>query len=186
MNIKTALFPIALAVLAGCSPINVKYDYDAHATYASYKTFDWYAASKKAQGKADGVENPIMDRRVRAAVERELGAKGLKMEKAGEPDVLVTYYPVYRHGVAYSTMAVGPYWGWRRPWGYGVGTAFTQAHPFREGSIVLEVVDNKTNQLVWQAVAEGALTGLDDPEDAEQQVARAVAKMLSRFPPPTK
>ncbi|NTV74126.1 MAG: DUF4136 domain-containing protein, partial [Holophaga sp.] len=42
------------------------------------------------------------------------------------------------------------------------------------------------NQLIWQAVAEGALTGLTDPEDAEQQVSQAVNTMLSRFPPPRK
>jgi hypothetical protein len=66
-----------------------------------------------------------------------------------------------------------------------VGTQFTQARHFREGSIVLEIVDNKSNQLIWQAAAEGALTGLDDPEDAERQVSAAVKDMLSRFPPPS-
>jgi len=184
MNLKTALLPLALAFLAGCTPFTVKYDYDAHAGYASYKTYDWYAASKRAQGKSDGVENPIMDRRVRGAVERELAAKGFKTEKSGEPDFLVTYYPVYRHGTVYTTTTMGTGWGWHRPWGYGLGTQFTEARNFREGSIILEVVDNKSNQLIWQAVAEGALTGLDDPEDADHQVAEAVKQMLSRFPPP--
>jgi hypothetical protein len=184
MNLKTAIFPLALGILAGCTPFTVKYDYDARASYASYKTYDWYAASKKAQGKSDGVENPIMDRRVRNAVERELGAKGLSLEKKGEPDILITYYPVYRHGTVYTTTTMGTRFGPWRPWGYGVGTQFTEARPFREGSIILEVVDNKTNQLIWQAVAEGALTGLNDPEDAEEQVREAVKKMLSRFPPP--
>lgn len=184
MHLKTALFPLALAVLAGCTPFSVKYDYDSHANYAAYKTYDWYAASKKAQGKSDGVENPIMDRRVRSAVERELSAKGFKIEKTGEPDFLVTYYPAYRRGTVYTTTSMGGGWGWYRPWGYGVGTQFTEARAYREGSIILEVVDNKTNQLIWQSVAEGALTDLNDPEDAEEQVTLAVKKMLSRFPPP--
>ena len=184
MNLKTALLPLTLAILAGCTPFTVKYDYDSHANYTAYKTYDWYAASRKAQGKSDGVQNPIMDRRVRAAVERELGAKGFKMEKAAEPDFLVTYYPVYRRGTVYATTSVG-WGGWYRPWGYGVGTQFTEARQFREGSIILEIVDNKSNQLIWQAVADGALTGLDDPEDAETQVSGAVKQMLSRFPPPT-
>lgn len=186
MNLKSALFPLTLAVLAGCTPYTVRYDYDSHASYASFKTWDWYAASKKAQGKSDGVNNPIMDRRVRAAVERELAAKGLKVEKSAEPDVLVTYYPVYRQGTVYTTTTVGTHFGYWRPWGYGVGTQFTEARRYREGSIILEIVDNKTNQLIWQAVAEGALTGLTDPEDAEQQVSQAVNTMLSRFPPPRK
>jgi hypothetical protein len=184
MNLRSVLLPLSLGLLAGCAPYTVKFDYDSHASYASYKTYDWYAASKKAQGKSDGVENPIMDRRVRSAVERGLAAKGFRMEKTGEPDFLVTYYPVYRHGTVYTTTTLGTGWGWYRPWGYGVGTQFTEARAFREGTIVLEIVDNKTNQLIWQAAAEGALTGLDDPEDAEQQVGAAVTQMLARFPPP--
>ena len=184
MNFKTALLPLALGILAGCTPFTVKYDYDSHANYKAYKTYDWYAASKKAQGKSDGVDNPIMDRRVRSAVEREMAARGLKLEKTGEPDVLVTYYPAYRRGTIYTTTTFGGRWG-MRPWGYGVGTQFTEARQFREGSIILEIVENKTNQLIWQAVAEGALTGLEDPEDAEHQVGEAVKQMLSRFPPPS-
>jgi hypothetical protein len=81
---------------------------------------------------------------------------------------------------------MGPAWGygWGRPWGYGPAAGFTEVQAYREGSIVLEVVDNKTNQLVWQAVAEGALSGLSDPRDAEEQVSLAVKKLLEKFPPP--
>ncbi|HLO68845.1 MAG TPA: DUF4136 domain-containing protein [Holophaga sp.] len=179
--------PLALVALAGCAPYTIRYDYDSHAPYASYKTYGWYARSAKAAGKSDGVKNPIMDRRVRSAVERELAAKGLRMLKdgEGEPDVLLTYYPAWRQGTVYTTTTLGHYNPWR-PWGYGVGSSFTEARTFREGSIILEIVDNKSNQLVWQAVGEGALTGLDDPEDAEQQVSKAVKEMLSRFPPPAR
>jgi hypothetical protein len=54
---------------------------------------------------------------------------------------------------------------------------------YKEGTIVLEIVDGRSNQLVWQAVAEGALTGLDHPEEAEAQVGKAVKDLLDRFPP---
>jgi hypothetical protein len=178
--LKFALVP-ALGLLAGCSDIYVKYDFDPHASYASFKTFDWYAASARAKGKADGVENPIMDRRVRRILERELAAKGYQRQEAGEPDFLLTYYPVYRNRIV-STYSGG--YGWGRPWGYGPGIGFQEVQAFREGSMVLEVVDNKTNQMVWQAVADGALTGIEDPQDAEERVTLAVKKMLENFPPP--
>ena len=60
----------------------------------------------------------------------------------------------------------------------------SQVHHYKEGSIVLEIVDNKTNQLVWQAIGQGALTGIVDPRDADEQVAEAVKQILARFPPP--
>ena len=178
---RIALVPLALTLLVGCAPFTVKYDYDSHANYPAFKTFDWYAASAKAKGKAGGVDNPIMDRRVRNAVERELTARGLKQDKAGEPDLLVTYYPVYRPYAVATTTGYGG-WGYR-PYGYGVGMGFTEVRHYRDGSIVIELVDNKANQLVWRAVAEGALNGLDDPLEADEQVGKAVKEMLTRFPP---
>ena len=178
---RTALVPLVLTVLAGCTPFTVRYDYDSHAQYAAFKTFDWYAASPKAKGKAAGVDNPIMDRRVRNAVEQAMTAKGFKQEKAGEPDLLVTYYPVYRNRAVVTTTGFGG-WGYR-PYGYGVGTGFTEVRHYRDGSIVLELVDNKSNQLIWRAVAEGALSNLEDPQEADEQVGKAVQAMLTRFPP---
>ena len=186
MNIRNLVLIAAMGLLAGCAPYTVKYDYDPHASYQAFKTFDWYAASAKAKGKSDGFENPIMDRRVRRIVERELAAKGFQLQQAGEPDFLLTYYPIYRSRVVQTYTSVGPWgYGWgMRPWGYGPAIGVQEARAFREGSIVLEVVDNKSNQLVWQAVADGALTDLQDPQDAEEQVTQAVRKMLEKFPPP--
>ena len=127
-----------------------------------------------------------MERRVRRAVEAELAARGYRLEPAGETDFLVTTYPVYRDRLVQSFTAMGPAWGygWGPRWGYGFASGFQEVQRFREGSLVLEVRDRKTNQLVWQAAAEGALTDLQDPEDADRQVALAVRKMLEKFPPP--
>jgi hypothetical protein len=79
-------------------------------------------------------------------------------------------------------VGVGGGFGYRR-WGYGVGTRFSEVHHYKEGTIVLEIVDGRSNQLVWQSAAVGALTNLDNPEEAQEQVARAVAEMLEKFPP---
>jgi hypothetical protein len=183
MSLHKPLFlAFGLALLGGCTNVAVRYDYDRNATFSSYKTYDWYAASSQAKGKAGNIDNPLMDRRVRQAVERELAARGFKREKAGEPDFLVTYYPVYQNHTVVTSTGLYPGWGWHRM-GFGMGTQLREVHNFREGSIALEVVDNKTHQLVWQAVGEGALSGLQDPQEAEEGVAKAVKQILARFPP---
>jgi len=178
---KFALVPV-LALLAGCAGFYVKYDFDPHANIASYKTYDWNPAAAKV--KAQGVNNPIMERRVRRIVEAELAARGFQPAPAGDPDFLLACYPAYRDRVIQTYTAMAPAWGWGRPWGYGVSSGLVQAETYREGSIVLEVADAKNGQMVWQAVAEGALNGIQDPRDAEEQVTLAVKKMLARFPPP--
>lgn len=178
-----ALLPAAL-LLTGCAAYSLKYDYDPGANFRAYRTFEWYAASKRARGQRNG-SSEIMDRRVRAAVEQQLAAKGYAAAASGaEPDFLVTYYPVFRDRRVRTTTTVGVGGGWRYSrWGYGVGTRFSEVHHYKEGTIVVEIVDGRSNQLVWQCAAVGALTALDDPEEAQERVAQAVADMLQKFPP---
>ncbi len=182
-SVRLAAAVMGLALLGACSHVQIRYDYDARANYAAYKTFDWMAASKRAKEKAGKVENPIMDRRVKGAIERELTAKGFKLEPSADPDFLVTYYPVYQERAYRTTTHVGWGWGYHPWWGVRTGTAVSQVHHYQEGTIVLEIVDFKTNQLIWHGAAEGALTGLETPEDAEEVVAREVHRLLEGFPP---
>ncbi len=187
-RISMAASIFGLALINACSGYTVKTDYDPTITYASYKTFDWYAASKRAKGKGSGTD-PLMDKRVRASVQLVLEAKGFRQEKVAEPDFLVTYYPIYQNKKYRTTSSFGGGYGWgRRQWGYGVGTHFStsQVHKYREGTIILEIVDSKSNQLVWQGAAEGALTNLDNPEDTQEGINKAVGDLLANFPPGTK
>ena len=184
-HLRTSIAALGLALLTACSTYTVKTDYDPAATYATYKTFDWYAASKRAKGKGSGTD-PLMDKRVRTSVQAVLEGKGFRQETVAEPDFLVTYYPIYQKKKYRTTTSFGGGYGWgARHWGYGFGTHFStsQVHSYREGTIVLEVVDSKSNQLVWQGAAEGALTNLDTPEEAQEQIAKAVRELLANFPP---
>lgn len=181
---KGSMLLLALGLLLiACVPVNVRYDYDSRANYTAFKTFDWYAASRLGKGKESQVDNPIMDRRVAAAVEQELTTRGFRRETTADPDFLVTYYPIYQEKRYQTAQHLGwGSWGFR-PFGIGISTTTTQERVYREGTLVLEIVDFKTNQLVWKAAAEGALTDLRSPEEADQVVNRAVHQMLERFPP---
>ncbi len=174
---------LGLLLLGACTQAQIKYDYDIRANYASYKTFDWLAAPKRVKEKTDKAGNSIMDRRVRAAIERELNAKSFKLEASGDPDFLVTYYPVYKDRAYRTTTHVGMGWGYRPWWGMHTGTSISQVHRYTEGTIVVEIVDFKSNQLIWHGAAVGALTGLETPEDAEEVVSREVRRLLEGFPP---
>ena len=174
----------AALILTGCATYSVKYDFDPGANFRAYRTFEWYAGSKRAKGQANG-GSEIMDRRVKAAVERQLVAKGFAAATGTtEPDFLVTYYPIYKERRYRTGTTVGVGFGGRyRHFGYGVGTRFSEVHHYKEGTIVVEIVDGRSNQLVWQSAAVGALTNIENPEDAQEQVAKAVADMLEKFPP---
>jgi hypothetical protein len=171
----------ALMLALGCAGPEVHYDYDAKAKFPALHTYDWYAASPADQAQAGGVKNPFVDSRVRRAVENALAAKNFQKETSAEPDFLVTYYPVYvLH--RYSRGLVGIGFG-------GPGMAVGVAGPigggpgWRSGSIVLEIQDAKTHQVIWKAEAEDAIDLSEGPEDSERDVSAAVNKMLLQFPP---
>ncbi len=176
-SISLAVTTLSLALLAGCSSYNVTYDYDVTASFARYKTFDYYTSKKGTGGTTS-----LMDKRVRAAVEKELLAKGFAMDTKADPDFLVTYYPVVTNRKVRTTVRSG--WGWGyRPFYGGVGVSTSQVRNHKEGTIVIEIVDFRTNQMIWQGAAAGALTGLDNPEAANEAVPKAVRDILAKFPP---
>jgi hypothetical protein len=174
-----------LAILAACTPFTVRYDYDPKGSFANLKTYAWETAGPGAKARDEGVGNPIMDRRIRRIVERELAARGFRPAGEDEPDFRLNCYRVYQDRIVQTYTTLGPGWGYRS-WGYGPVAGYQEFQRFREGSIVLEVLDPRTHLMLWQAVAEGALTGLRDPEDAEAQVTRAVQALLATFPPPAR
>ena len=175
LPLATAL--LSLALLGACSSYHVTYDYDVTASYGRYRTFDYYASKKGTGGTTS-----LMDKRVRAAVEQELKAKGFAMETKADPDFLVTYYPIVKNRKVRTTVRSG--WGWGyRPFYGGVGVSSSQVRNYKEGTIVIEIADFKTNQMIWQGAAAGALTGLENPEDADEVVPKAVRDILAKFPP---
>lgn len=180
---KTAITALGLLLFAACTHAQIKYDFDARAGYASFRTYDWMAAPSRSQEKLGKVENPIMERRVKGAIERDLNAKGFRLESVADPDFLVTYYPVFKERRFRTATHIGMGWGHRPWWGVHTGTVVSRQHAYTEGTIVVEIVDFKTRQLIWHGAAVGALTGIESPEDAEEAVNREVPRLLANFPP---
>lgn len=177
------LLPMILGLLLmGCSGFSVRYDYDQRTDFSPYKTFDWYSARRVA--KEPKPENSIMDRRVAEALEKEFTARGFTRETKADPDFLVTYYPVYQEKRYQSATHLGwGSWGGHSGTGVGIGTTFPVVDGYEEGTLMVEVTDFKTDKMIWQAAAVGALTGLKNPEDANEVVGVAVKKLLEKFPP---
>lgn len=175
--IRTLLAAGALVLLAGCSSPVVHYDYDSHAAFASFHRFAWQVFPGEGTGVFD---NPIVNARVKRAVEVELNAKGFTRADAGHPDFLVTYYPV-GEGSRSRQMHLGLGMG-LGPLGFDLG-APVGGRPEAMGGIVLEVQDSRTRTMVWKATADGALQASDSPEEAEAEVKDAIHGMLKNFPP---
>jgi hypothetical protein len=171
----------AFLFLAGCSSISVTHDYDRDANFAALKTYDWASAQKNVvtpDAQSAAFQNQIIEKYIKRAVNSELEAKGLTMS-ATDPALLLAYYTGTQQKVNVTDYGYG--YGYRG-WGGG-GMDVTQ---YTQGTIILDIIDAKTKQLIWRSVATGALASKPDPEQAEERIGEVMKQMLAEFPPEPK
>jgi hypothetical protein len=165
----TALLTLLVAT-AGCSPLRVMSDWDREANFAKYQTYRW-APTPKSQVETRGTHFSLLDKRIRRAVDREMAAKGYSLRQSGRTDMLIVYRAKVR-----DKIDVYEHYGYRR-WGGAV-----DVHQYREGTLTLLVIDPQMEeQVVWQGWAVGVIE--ERPEESEQKINEAIAKVLERFPP---
>ncbi len=162
LAIVTLLFASAISFAQ-----DVKTDYDHHANFSQYHTYSW----QKVQ-----TSNPLWESRIQSAVDRDLQSKGWQRVDNGG-DVALAAVGSARNQKEYQTFYDGM-GGWR--WG-GFGETTTQVQNYPVGSLVLDMYDTHSKQLIWRGVSSDTLS--DKPEKNEEKLDKAVKKMLDHFPP---
>jgi len=177
-----AIAVLGTALLVGaCSGISTTTDYDPSADFASYTTYTWLDT------EGDDIDN-ITNSRIRNSIDAGLAAKGLR-KVTSNPDVAVGYQVTTAERRSYNTVNSG--WGGGYGyggygycgWGMGVGTSTTYENVWQEGSLILGIFDAGTKNLVWTGTATTDLDANRSPEERQDIVDSAVAKMLKDFPP---
>ena len=169
----------AMLAGSGCGPtLQVKTDFDHAASFNQYRSFQM--GEGKVIEKGTVTENTIVKDRIDTAVQNGLETKGL-VPASDNADLIARFAVGVRtvkelQSVGYP-VAVGM-WG---PYP-GVPSAYPNdfwvtEHP--EGTLVIDLVDARSQKLVWRAyvVAEGS--GMGDPAFLQ----KAVTKAFERFPP---
>jgi Domain of unknown function (DUF4136) len=166
----TVLF---LAALGTAFAQQVKTDFDHQANFSQYKTYSWQEIKPA---------NSLWDARIKNAVDAQLTAKGWTQVASGG-DVAVVAIKTSQTQRSLQTFydGFGGGWGWRRFGGGGFGEATTTEQDYKEGTLVIDLYDAKTKQLIWRGSAEDMLSG--KAEKNEKNLEKGVAKMFKKFPP---
>ena len=167
----------AILVLAGiaCSTLETSYDYDKAANFSQYKTW-----SLKDDGS---IKNPLLFKRFEAAVTNELSKKGLTRSD-DNPDLWVAAHTRLSKETRVNTYDTGwGYgWGWRGGYaGGGMTTSTVQDIPV--GTLIVDLADARRKELVWRGMATDTLNPNSSPEEKDQKLQAAVAKMFENYPP---
>jgi hypothetical protein len=169
-----------LIAAASCSTIKVSSDFDRTAGFASYKT---YAFTSEAQNLP---LDDINRNRVLNAIESELALKGFTKTSA-TPDVLidVNIKAVQQTTATASTTGTGGYYGRGYRYGYGGGFSTTTINydTYTDGTMFIDMIDAKKQQLVWQGRGTKTLDPEASQQKREENINYAVKEIFKKYPP---
>ncbi len=130
------------------------------------------AATKNA-----GVGSAVADSKIKDATTGALQMKGLKLSQ-GSPDLIITYasmvgrgtrtnyYPIYYNPGFYPGFGLGYGWGfgfgyrsyyyaYGAPFAYYGGTVAGDKEHYKEGTLIIDMIDAQTKRVVWRGYGVG-------------------------------
>jgi Domain of unknown function (DUF4136) len=171
---------LALSALAGSSSALAATHSDFTKSYPlqTLKTFQFKEQHRISRDPL--ANNDIWANDVRQAIRSDLATHGISEATNGKPDFYVAFYvgltdrydvnyvgyglPVFHRGFRTG------WWGWPR--GYDAW-----AVPYTESTVIVDVIDAHTNQLVWR----GYDTDTLNTNNPDKTLTKAVDHVLSRF-----
>lgn len=170
---------LAAVTLAACGGgVSIKSDYNPEAVGAmqAYKTYSW-AVSKK-----DQTITQLNAQRIHTAIDAALQAKGYRKVESGG-DFLVAYIATTAQQTDYTTTNDYYGYGWGRWYGGGMSTSRTTAYNWTQGTLVLDIIDGKSNEMVYRATAEAEVDQDLSPAERQTRLNSGAIRMLEKFPP---
>jgi hypothetical protein len=172
----------ALTVLgAGCSRVAVHVEADPRANFSSYTTFEFLPNGGVKRPAEDiprrlrATLDPLYHAYVQEGVTRDLTAKGFVLAPSrDEADLLIGYRTVISDRADVIPPIYG--FGWR---GYVHPVHPARVHWYKEGTLVIDIIDRRDEYLVWRGVGVGAMRDMRPGEDLMD----AVKEILADFPP---
>jgi hypothetical protein len=156
---------------------DVKVDFDKDANFAALKTFTVKIGTSW--------NNPISEKRVSGEIEQALTEKGWAKAEDDKADAIVVIHGATEKQKSLNTFYSGGYggYGWRGMGG-GMGTATTTTSEYTVGTLVVDIFDAKSKQLVFRGTAQDEIS--DKAEKNAKKLAKVSDKMFKDFPPGSK
>jgi len=144
--------------------------------YDSYQFLGW-------QDNSDQIMNEFDQKRMRDAFQSELNSRNLKLAESDGSLAISLYVVVTKETstTAYTSYHGGTGYGRRgRGWGGGHSTTSYSESDYLKGTLVMDVFDSETKELIWQGVATGTVK--EKPEKREKSIPKMVKKLMKKFP----
>ena len=168
------LYLLAVALLLGTAATlagqDVRYNSMPGTDFSKYHTYKWVSIEGGAH------PNQIMDAEIKQAVDSQLASKGLTKTDGETADLFVGYQIAVDQEKQWNAWGMG---GGVR-WG-GMGSATSST--INVGTLVLDMYDPTTKQLVWTGNATRTIDPSSSQEKNQKNLNKAMQKLLKHYPP---
>jgi hypothetical protein len=171
-----AVIAAAVVAIAACATSGGSAYRAMDIDFRSYHTFDWGPADALPTGDPRLDENPYFQDRLQGAVERGLALRKLeRSERGATPELLIHYHANVSRRLDVNQV----------DYSYGLTVdAESQIRDYDAGTIVLDIVDSWTNQVIWRGWAQRDMTELlQDEGKMADWIETAVRLMLAQLRP---
>ena len=166
----TLLGILAGALTLACSTLTTAVDYDHTINWSQFHTF------QIAEGDKEVVT--FTQKRIADAITGQLTSKGWQAATSN-PDIVVYTHGVRSTQTQWNSTSMGG-WGYRGWGGMGGGMATATETKIPVGTLVVDLVNPKTKELVWRGTASDQISASGAEEG---QVQNAIAELFKNFPP---
>lgn len=182
---RSIALPIAallIATLAGCAT-GPRHEFDERADFSQMQTFSWLEpeyGDRDVSVSDPVLDSPLLGRRVKNALMDTLQERGYRYVEE-DPDFFVTYHTAEaeqeRRSGSYMSLGYGH---GRSPF-FGTGVLLDMTpRSFREGTLIIDVVDAETDELVWRGWNDAVLNQRNFDQERVNETVRFI---LGAFPP---
>lgn len=188
-NFSIFLAAIAILLVSSCSSHKYHTTRVQDLDFGQFRTYGWLPPIDSLS--KEYYNNDIAKGNIMTTANKEIEARGLTYTK-DNPDILFRYVAIVNNKsrMVYSSPYYGGFgwggpWGWYRPWGY-YGGYYGGSYPvakekIRYGHIIIEAIDRKTNNVIWQA---RGTSEVDAPESAINELPKVVNGIMKQYPLP--
>jgi hypothetical protein len=137
--------------------------------FSKYHTYKWVTI----QGAT--YPNQIVDAQIKSSIDSQLTAKGLTKTDGDKADLYIGYQTSIDQERQWNAYGTG---GFR--WGGGMASATSSTIAI--GSLVLDMYDPSTKQLVWTGRVTKTLDPSANQEKKQKNLDKAMQKLLKNYP----
>ena len=145
---------------------SVQSDFDRTFRFSNLKTFSFAVQRRGANDPL--ASDTLNDGRIRTGLESQLMANGFHMETE-KPDFVIAYYVTTKNKLSVQDYGYGP-----PRW---FGGRDIRVNQYSEGTLMVDFIDVRTNQVIWRGRASGTL----EMKGVDKKISKSTEKLIKQF-----